>query len=38
VQEGFLKPDHLKALIVESDIEKLFERLMLFESRLSDKL
>lgn len=38
VQEGFLKPDHLKALIVESDIEKLFERLMLFEGRLSDKL
>lgn len=38
VQEGFLKADHLAALIVESDIDKLFERLAHFEGRLSDKL
>jgi uncharacterized protein (TIGR00730 family) len=38
VQEGFLKADHLKALIVESDIDALFERLARFEGRLSDKL
>lgn len=38
VQEGFLKADHFAALIVESDIERLFDRLQCWEVKLSDKL
>lgn len=38
VQEGFLKADHFAALIVESDIGKLFEHLQYWEGKLSDKL
>ena len=36
--EGFLKADHLDALIVEDDIQQLFTRLMSWKGRLSDKL
>lgn len=38
MQEGFLKADHLGALIVESDIDRLLNRLDTWECHLSDKL
>lgn len=36
--EGFLKADHLAALIVENDVHRLYEKLIHWEGRLSDKL
>jgi hypothetical protein len=37
-KEGFLKQDHLDALIIEQDIPTLFSRLRAFKGSLSDKL
>ncbi|MDC7230269.1 MAG: TIGR00730 family Rossman fold protein [Sphaerochaetaceae bacterium] len=38
VQQGFLKQDHLNALIVDQDIDSLLEKLEEWEPKLSDKL
>lgn len=37
-KEGFLRADHLDALIVENDIHSLLDRIMEWDQRLSDKL
>jgi uncharacterized protein (TIGR00730 family) len=38
VTQGFLKQNHLDALIVEQDIDLLFEKLASWNPQLSDKL
>ncbi len=38
VSQGFLKQDHFKALVVETDSTKLIERIKLWEPKISDKL
>ena len=38
VQQGFLKQDHLNALIVDQDIDSLLEKLEEWDPKLSDKL